>query len=1739
MNTDSLNEKVIWKIISKYFEDNPQWMVSHHVDSYNDFFQSGILQIFKDKNEISINTVYDKKTGEHKHQCKLFFGGKEGNRIYFGKPVIYDDKNPHYMYPNEARLRNMTYSMTIHYDIEVEHIDILDDGEAPYIVDSLVELEKGRFGGSSGIEMEGGEPIEWKYSDKQEMPGKDELYSINEQDGGAPKEKKDGKNVRKKRVKSTEVEMTPSQSKEMNERIKRSMMQSDGLHSTNIQKRTYFLEKIYLGKFPIMVQSHFCILNGLPPEMRFHLGECKNDYGGYFIIDGKEKVVIPQEKFGDNIMYIRKSKNEEFLYSAEIRSVSENVSKPIRTLSIRLVAPQKKYSFENIVVFIPNVRSPVPLFILFRALGILSDKAIIQMCLLDLDKYENWIDDFIPSIHDAGGIMTQKTALVYIATLTKYSTVSYVLQVLSDYFLPHVGELNFIQKAYYLGYMVFRLLSVYKGVESPTDRDNYKHKRIELVGSLINDLFREYYTIQQREIHLAFEKKLYYNRDMYEHNLYELIQNNYRDVVQERHVEIGFRKAFKGDWGSVSHTKRVGVVQDMNRLSYNSTISHLRKTNLPLDSGVKLVEPRVLHCSQWGFIDPIDTPDGANIGIHKTLSITSLVSRGISREPMIKWMRENIHLKWIEECSPISQLLNMTKVFINGFWAGMVENPTEQMEKMMFYRRNALIPIYMSITFDRKQNIIYLYNDAGRVCRPIFYKDVDKMFSIENKPIVEHIRKDEFTWNDLISGFNKKRVAYDPTQIYSLEELYETTATEAATKNPLQLERFHKNKAIIDYIDPSESENSFIAMNFEDIQYQSSIFNSTNKDLMKIDGTEKDKHEKDKNKKDRHTHLEIHESLIFGVMCNQIIFPEHNPPTRNAFSCGQTRQAVSMYHTNYTMRMDKTAVVLHYGQIPFVKSRFMEYINNEENPYGINAIVAIMCYTGYNVEDAILINEGSLKRGIFNNTYYTMYETREESTKTASGKVNKRFMNIEKNPNVIGTKTGYFYHLLDDHGLIRENTAVNDKTVLIGMATEETGGIKYRDTSKTPKKGQLGMVDKSFMTEGQEGERIAKVRLREVRIPNLGDKFAGRAGQKGTIGLVIPEQDMPFNREGIRPDLIMNPHALPSRMTIGQLVEAIFGKAGAMYGGFHDCTAFSNKSTKIGVVGEHLSKVGFHSSGNEIFYNGMTGDQIETEIFVGPTYYMRLKHMVKDKINFRALGPRTALTRQPVSGRANDGGLRIGEMERDVLISHGISEFLRDSMMERGDKFHMAICNKTGSLAIYNPSKDLFISPQMDGPVSYTVAMTSNGENENSPKESNNKNGVNMTIQNITKYGRDFSVVAVPYSLKLLVQELQTMNIQMRIITEDNIDQIDHVSFSNNINLLNNLESSIGQKDATILQRIRVIRDTIMKLNENKRKHMNILDNTQNLFDDNIEDDLFNDFENQTINSDVNTNSSVFSVPMAPRGNTPTFENESLSSNDSYTPVSIPLQMQGQSIQGQPVQGQSIQGQSIQGQSIQGQPMQGQLMQRQTMQGQTIQGQSMQGQSIQGQTIKGGNKKISWKPGDKVYYTKEKNFDKTKRVWKIKKIGRLFYTIETDDTSGMDFKDHIQVVAPMDIQSIYDMPEMNSSFPIIEQNTIPFNNMSHGFQQPPSTIQINPSFKIINGPDNSTGTEPTKTIDMFDSCSPYQNNSFITPNNNEEIMMSPQTNGLNIIQTPQQPIIATDGDMFSGSSKNIVIKKLG
>lgn len=1235
-------EELPWLIIDKLFTDNPYILVAHHLDSYNDFFANGINRIFKEKNPIKIMKQQDPKTSEFNYICNLYLGGKDGSKIYYGKPIIYDEDREHYMFPNEARLRNMTYGITIHYDVDVEFM-ILDQ-------------------------------------------------------------------------------------------------------STNQMKpNSLTLEKIFLGRFPIMLASNLCILNGLDRYARFEMGECKNDRGGYFIIDGKEKCIIAQEKFADNMIYTRDKASDLYSHSAEIRSVSEDASKPVRTLAIKIVAPSAKYTNNQIVVVIPNVRMPIPFFILMRALGVESDKDIISYCLLDLEQYKTYIDLFIPSIHDANRIFSQEIALKYIATFTKGKTVPHALEILANYLLPHIGEMNFLDKAYFLGHMTKQLLKVYTKEIKATDRDNFKFKRVELAGNLIYDLFKEYYNLQQKNIYQKIDKEYYYKQGIYQENFVSLIENNYKHYFSERLVEVGFRKAFKGNWGATEHTKRVGAVQDLNRLSFNSFISLLRKINLPFDASAKIVGPRLLHTSQWGIIDPVDTPDGGNVGLHKHLAIAASITSGCSALPLIKWLRMHTNMRLLGECTPLAMSV-MCKVFVNGNWAGLISKPREVLQLFKEYRRNGLISVYTSIHWDIREAVLFIYADAGRLCRPVFYVDQQTAKpSYVNQAILENIYADKFTWEQLITGFAQKKdknFSSKTCQVYdNVAALYEAT----------DLKELRKTGAIIEYLDTSETESALIAINMDQVVQ----------------------------KKKSYTHQEIHPSLILGVMGNQIVFPENNQLPRDLFACGQAKQAISLYHTNFPSRFDKSGLVLNNGQIPLVKSRYLEYINHEEQPCGENVIVAIMSLNGYNVEDSILFNEGSLKRGLFRTTYYSMYESREESSTVKTAHIDSHFTNVESE-NVIGLKPGYDYSHLDKYGLIKENTYVDEKTVLIGkVVTNIDKPDTVIDASSFPKKGQLGYVDKTFITEGEEGFRIAKVRVRNERIPAIGDKFCSRCGQKGTVGLVIPEADMPFTEGGLRPDIIINPHALPSRMTIGQLIETLMGKACGLYGAFGDCTAFVNKGSKHKIFGELLTQVGFHSSGTEVLYNGNTGEQLESNIYIGPTYYMRLKHMVKDKINYRALGPRTVLTRQTVQGRANDGGLRIGEMDRDALIAHGITSFLQESMLVRGDDYYMAVCNKTGTIAIYNESYNLFLSPFADGPIKFNGTLSDS-----------------LNIENISKFGKSFSIVRVPYAFKLLIQELQTMNIQLRIITEENVNQMTSMSFSDNMDVL--LGSKITGKSVTI-----------------------------------------------------------------------------------------------------------------------------------------------------------------------------------------------------------------------------------------------------------------------------------------------------------------------------------------------------
>jgi len=1235
-------DEISWKTINKMFNDNPNFLIKHHLDSYNQFFNEGIKDIFKSNNPLTLFKEQDYDTKIYKHNLEMYFGGKNGDKIYYGKPIIYDDdKNStrqHYMYPNEARLRNMSYQFTIHYDIEI---------------------------------------IFTIYVDKPDSVGQKGLDKF--------------------------------------------------------EKKVYnmYLEKKFLGKFPIMLFSDRCVLKNLAPEVRFNMGECRNDPGGYFIIDGKEKVIVSQEGRANNVLYIKENKEDDaYSHAAEIKSVSENASKPQRTLSVRILAPTAEYTNKQIVVNIPNVRKPVPLFIVMRALGVISDKDIIETCLLDLDKNKNYIEIFRPSVHHAGQIFTQDAALHYIGLLTKGTTKNSALHILMDYFLPHIGELNFKMKSLYLGYIVKRLLNVYIGLEKSTNRDKYSYKRIETPGILLYQLFREYYKIQIKSMHSVLDQEYFWKQQdkgiTYENENFRFIVERVEyDLFKERFVERGFRKAFKGDWGSEIHTKRAGIVQDLTRLSYFATLCQLRKTNLNIGDGTKMLGPRYLNATQYGLLCPVHSPDGGKIGLHKHLALSTNISNYISPTFIIPLIRL-LGVKLLEECS-ILFISKYTKVFINGIWIGMTISPIDLVNYLKLYRRNDIIDKYICINFDFKLNQINLYSDGGRPCRPLFYM-IDDNLSYQRPDIIDKFKNNSITWNHLVNGFADSLEKYKLLQIPNFD-------------GP-DIDEWHLllyiNSSVLEYIDALEGES------------------------MKLGHSQKD----DLNHyiKNHISHEEIHPSLIFGIMGNMIIFPEHNPCPRNHFSCGQAKQAVSIYHTNYRNRVDKTGLYLNYGQRPLTKCRYWDYIC-EDHPYGENAIVAIMCYTGFNVEDAVILNKDSLERGLFATTKISVYETFEEIQNIDGIDIKTVFLNIENN-DVIQKKPGFDYSKLDKTtGLIKEGSIVNDKTVLIGKAIQNPEvEDQYLDASITPKKGEVGIIEKAFITQGEEGKRIAKIKIRSQRTPAIGDKFCSRAGQKGTIGIVLNAIDMPTTAEGLVPDIIVNPHAMPSRMTIGHLVETITSKLATIYGGCGDSTAFNNKGPQHKIYGKYLIKEGYEKHGHDVLYNGMTGEQLEADIYIGPTYYLRLKHMPKDKINYRARGPRQVLTRQTVGGRANNGGLRIGEMGRDAVIAHGLTHFLEESMMVRGDEFYVAICNQTGCIAAYNENKNIFLSLNADGPLKFTKNLE--GQHN---------------LNNIKKHGRTFSIIRVPYAFKLLMQEVKCMNVQMRIITDQNVDHLMNLTKSQNL----------------------------------------------------------------------------------------------------------------------------------------------------------------------------------------------------------------------------------------------------------------------------------------------------------------------------------------------------------------------
>jgi DNA-directed RNA polymerase II subunit RPB2 len=1019
------------------------------------------------------------------------------------------------------------------------------------------------------------------------------------------------------------------------------------------------VRRVHIGRLPIMLKSSVCQLRNKTDEELFAHDECPYDQGGYFIINGSEKVLIAQERSAGNIVQVFKKKQSPTPFIAEIRSALERGSRLISTTTVKLYAKgevSKGGYGQTIKVTLPYVKEPVPMAIIFRALGVVSDEDILNHIVFDKNDTQ-MLEMLKPCLEEAFLIQDRPAALDHLGRRGNQSgamdkRVRYAREILQKEFLPHISQEEGAEtkKAFFLGYIIHRLLQCALGRREEDDRDHFGKKRLDLAGPLMANLFKLKFSQMMKDVYKYLQKIVETGR-----------QFNLNVAVKPVHLTNGLKYSLAtGNWGDQKKaaSAKAGVSQVLNRYTFASTLSHLRRTNTPIGRDGKIAKPRQLHNTHWGLVCPAETPEGQACGLVKNLSLMCYVTVGVNGTPLVEFMAQR-GMEFLEEYDPITAP-DATKIFINGTWVGVHRDPNMLHDTLRRIRgQKHLLDESVSIIRDIRDRELRLFTDAGRICRPLFV--------VNNDP------------NDI----NRGNLKVGREHILKLEEDL-ATDTRGATDKELE-EMDHGWRAlvkagVVEYLDAEEEETTMIVMTPEDLDEHNQMKMGHATQEIGADPHMRIKPAPNPTVKE-YTHCEIHPSMILGVCASIIPFPDHNQSPRNTYQSAMGKQAMGVCLTNYQLRFDTMNNVLYYPQKPLATTRSMEYLKFRELPAGQNAIVAIACYSGYNQEDSVIMSQSSIDRGLFRSLFYRTYMDSQK-------KVGINYVEDFEKPDRADTlrmKQGT-YDKLDEDGIITPGTRVSGEDVIIGKTapmeaeTEELGQRTKlhtkRDVSTPLRSTESGIIDSVLLTTNMEGLRFVKVRTRVTKVPQIGDKFASRHGQKGTIGVTYRQEDMPFSREGLTPDLIINPHAIPSRMTIAHLIECLLSKVGAIKGQEGDATPFTDVTiTKISNI---LRDAGYQSRGFEVMYNGHTGRKMKAQVFFGPTYYQRLRHMVDDKIHARARGPVQILTRQPVEGRARDGGLRFGEMERDCMISHGAAAFLKERLFEVSDAYRIHVCEICG-----------------------------------------------------------------------------------------------------------------------------------------------------------------------------------------------------------------------------------------------------------------------------------------------------------------------------------------------------------------------------------------------------------------------------------------------------------------------------
>ena len=1417
-----------------------------------------------------------------------------------------------------------------------------------------------------------------------------------------------------------------------------------------------YVNNVYIGKIPIMVRSNACVLYQTPGIGDANNSECRYDFGGYFIVNGNEKVLIMQDRINENdTLVFMPNNNNDGIY-AEIRSMSDSSYLPPKTTSLNMIG-KLNHMGRNIRMNTSFIRTEIPVFVMFRALGIISDKEIIEHIVHDIDNKDNQriIAQLMACCEDAVDINTQEQAeellIKNMAGINKNTTNA--LKILRDNitndFLPHVGK-NYRRKALYLGYMICKMIRIYLEYDEYDNRDSYMNKRIDSPGVLMSNLFRQCYGKMTKEIKGLIERELNLWRSNHSCITTDIItDNNIHRYFKHSLLESWLKYSLStGNWGIKSigsfQNIRQGVSQVLNRMSYASTLSHLRRISTAMEKNGKLVQPRKLDNSQINMICPAETPEGASVGLVKNIALSTNISIAMNStfirnilvelgtqiyddsysyviENNEKWHiePETIKNSRMKSSKFLKEMGNRSNCYvqINGDIIGYHTNPNELYKTLKHYKRCGIIYPMTAIVWNILKRGIIISTEAGRMYRPLLIVDYDENTHKSELRIVKILREKNMTWNEFIKDksfeyflapntsdneegiieyldcneINHAMIAMNYNELYKIPKgnsmpihytnceihpslmngilgvnipfsdhnqsprncyqclneyekvmlsngnmklikdikvddeiicfnpitkktditkvinhynritnkvVYTIKIVSGRTITATYDHKFMTNQGWVqvkdfdetiklgiiispEYADNTDiskivniinsynleiinnsmfkelkndhyympviarmagyySENNinfvstndqiafnndailigftdgyydsrlklFLSYVLSDIEnwlpYSSSLvirefiagyfstynhdsnkyYNMVNEILNKYQlpydwstsnnaiiskyyslfgiryNTKKlnriatiyeyvqynlEKYKSDIKLPD-YTLMEFKQiinitgNLMFIPFLNMYINTNnrisdltiansdyHSFIGGNGFAvsnCAMGKQALGIYMSNFNNRTDTMGNIINYPQKPIVSTKLSKYTYNNELPSGVNAIVAIMTHTGFNQEDSVMINKSALDRGLFTSTYYKIF--RDQCTKNHSSGEEEIFIN----PKNLCEVKPYSYDKLGEDGFIPKNTYVDNGDIIVGkvMPRKVKGNITYQDNSIYMKSNDDGYIDMNYTGTNSEGYKFCKIKIRKNRKPEVGDKVASRSAQKGSIGMIYDHKDMPFTKDGIVPDIIINPHAIPSRMTMAQLMECIMGKVSCFVGAYGDSTPFTNCTVED--IAKNLEKTGLEKHGNEIMYNGRTGEQIKTEIFIGPTYYQRLKHMVTDKIHSRGSnGPIVMLTRQCSEGRARGGGLRLGEMERDCFIGHGSALFLKEKMLDCADNYRVFICKDCGMIANVNPEKDIY----------------------------------NCTH---CKNATDIVQIRIPYAFKLLTQELNTMNVIMRYICQ-------------------------------------------------------------------------------------------------------------------------------------------------------------------------------------------------------------------------------------------------------------------------------------------------------------------------------------------------------------------------------------